>query len=198
MQRKGSPSCWKAGLLELERAGSVSGCEEQGGEPVSRRVGGTHPSRICKTVSCTRSASPSTPSPIPPGLFPGTEYLWNGFYFYTFLYYVSWDVFIISAWSSVVFSQTWALTNLYLFSFNKLSLFLFKFALLFFLNFAFLLMDFPTNFFGGRVMSAHLSLIKAHPLKTCVTSGNWLRVYQSQFSHLQSGANNNNNNTYLI
>lgn len=135
------------------------------------------------------SASPFPLSPTPQGLLPGAEYLWNGFYFYTFLYYASWDVFIISVWSSVVFPQT--LANLYLFSFNKLSLFLSKFA--------FLLIDFPTTYFwGGKVMSAHLSLIKVHPLNTVVTSGNLLRVYQSQFSHLQSGANNNNNNTYLI
>lgn len=52
-------------------------------------------------------------------------------------------------------------------------------------------------FLGGRAMSAHLSLIKAHP-HTCATSGNLLRLYQPQFSHLQSGANNNNNDTYLI
>lgn len=40
-------------------------------------------------------------------------------------------------------------------------------------------MDFPTIYFlGGRVMSAHVSLIKAHPLNTCVTSSNLIQLYQ--------------------
>lgn len=59
-----SPFCWNVGSLGLKRAGSASGCEEQGRKPVRRRVGGNASSRICarRTVSCTRSASPSPPA----------------------------------------------------------------------------------------------------------------------------------------